>query len=174
MNISAQAAQAVPRVQVHNSLFNLVPNPFYSPDYASRERRMRSAGRRLSSSINWSGHSRSTASLCSQQVPIGFDTYNSLMVTWTHRFSYGLQVLASYNRSKWLDDVTGNAAWSWGASNQEFRDNTNIAMNKSVDASDVPNSLVVSYIYQLPIGRGQALGVEMPRVGRCRASAAGS
>lgn len=98
-----------------------------------------------------------------QQVPIGFDTYNSLLVTWTHRFSHGLQVLASYNRSKWLDDVTGNSAWSWGASNQEFRDNTNIAMNKAVDASDVPNSLVVSYIYQLPIGRGQAVGKTMPK-----------
>ena len=93
----------------------------------------------------------------SQQAPIGFDTYNALMVTWTHRFAHGFQLLASYNRSKWLDDVTGNAAWSWGASNQEFRDNNNIAMDKSVDASDVPNSLVINYIYELPVGRGKAL-----------------
>jgi hypothetical protein len=101
--------------------------------------------------------------ISNQQVPIGIDSYNSMLVTWTHRFSHGLQVLFSYNRSKWLDDVTGNAAWSWGASNQEFRDNTNIATNRSVDASDVPNSLVVSYIYQLPVGRGQAVGSNMPK-----------
>lgn len=99
----------------------------------------------------------------SQQAPIGFDTYNSLMVTWTHRFSHGLQVLASYNRSKWIDDVAGNSAWSWGASNSEFKDNTNISTSKAVDPSDVPNSLVISYIYDLPVGKGHAVGSNMSK-----------
>lgn len=100
----------------------------------------------------------------SQQLPVGFDTYNALMLTWTHRFSHGLQLLASYTRSKWLDDTTGNAAWSWGASNNQFRDNNNITLDKSVDASDIPNSLVVSLIYELPIGRGKAVGSNVNRV----------
>jgi Carboxypeptidase regulatory-like domain/TonB dependent receptor len=100
----------------------------------------------------------------SQQVPIGSDTYNALMLTWNHRFSHGLQLLASYTRSKWLDDTTGNAAWSWGASNNQFRDNNNIALDKSVDASDTPNSFVVSLVYELPVGRGRAVGAGMNRV----------
>jgi hypothetical protein len=147
-----QAAQAVAAGQ-SNPLYNYVPNPFY--------------GQAPNSGCNLQGQQvfqeqmdKPFPEFCnvnSQQLPVGFDTYNALMVTWTHRFSHGLQILASYNRSKWIDDVTGNAAWSWGASNQEFRDNNNIAMDKSVDASDVPNSLVINYIYQLPIGRGKLL-----------------
>jgi hypothetical protein len=100
----------------------------------------------------------------SEQLPIGFDTYNAMMLTWTHRFSHGLQLLASYTRSKWLDDTTGNAAWSWGASNNEFRDNNNIALDKSVDASDVPNSMVLSLIYQLPFGHGRTYGSNLNKV----------
>jgi len=100
----------------------------------------------------------------SQQLPIGFSTYNALMLTWTHRFSHGLQVLASYTRSKWLDDTTGNAAWSWGASNNQFRDNNNIALDKSVDASDTPNSMVLSFVYELPFGRGKTFGSNMNKV----------
>ena len=95
----------------------------------------------------------------SQQEPMGFDTYNALMLTYTHRFSHGLQVLGSYTRSKWLDDTTGNAAWSVGGT--QFRDNNNIAMDKSVDTSDVPNSTVLSLVYELPVGRGRALGSSM-------------
>ena len=97
----------------------------------------------------------------SQQAPIGFDTYNALMLTYTHRFSHGFQVLGSYTRSKWLDDTTGNAAWSVGGT--EFRDNNNIAMDKSVDVSDVPNSMVLSMVYELPVGRGRAVGSSLNR-----------
>jgi hypothetical protein len=148
-----QAAQAVAAGQP-NPLYNLVTNPFYG--YAPN------SGCGLSGATVFQEQLDKPfpefCSVNSQQAPIGFDTYNALMVTWTHRFSHGFQMLASYNRSKWIDDVTGNAAWSWGASNQEFRDNNNIALDKSVDASDVPNALVINYIYQLPIGRGKAIG----------------
>jgi hypothetical protein len=157
----AQAAQTTASTGT-NPLFNLVVNPFYTPVTQAANGGCGLQGQY----VEQYQLERPFPEYCdinNQQVPIGFDTYNSLMVTWTHRFSHGLQVLASYNRSKWIDDVTGNAAWSWGASNSEFRDNTNIAMNKSVDASDVPNSLVVSYIYQLPIGRGRAVGAHMSR-----------
>lgn len=145
-----------------NPLLDEVPNPFYNQTTINANGGCGLQGQ----TVQRYQLERPFPEYCdiyNQQVPIGFDTYNSMMVTWTHRFSHGLQVLASYNRSKWLDDVTGNSAWSWGASNQEFRDNTNIAMNKAVDVSDVPNSLVVSYIYQLPVGRHQAVGTNLPK-----------
>lgn len=156
-----QAAQTTASTGT-NPLFTLVPNPFYTPTTQAANGGCGLQGQ-VVAQYQLERPFPEYCDIYNQQVPIGFDTYNSLMVTWTHRFSHGLQVLASYNRSKWIDDVTGNAAWSWGASNSEFRDNTNIAMNKSVDASDVPNSLVVSYIYQLPIGHGQAVGAHLPR-----------
>jgi len=146
----------------HNPLTDEVPNPFWTSVTVNANGYCGLQGQ----TVQRYQLERPFPEYCdinNQQVPVGFDTYDAMVVTWTHRFSHGLQVLASYNRSKWLDDVTGNSAWSWGASNQEFRDNTNIAMNKAVDASDVPNSLVVSYIYQLPVGRGQKFGSTMPK-----------
>jgi hypothetical protein len=152
----AQAAQAVAAGQ-SNPDFQYVLNPYWSPTTQTAN-----GGCGLQGQYVWQVQLyRPYPEYCnvnSQQVPVGIDNYNALMITWTHHFSRGFQVLASYNRSKWLDDVTGNAAWSWGASNQEFRDNTNIRMDYSVDASDVPNSLVVNYIYQIPLGRGKAFG----------------
>lgn len=142
-----------------DALTNLVTNPFYGL--------ISSSSCNLNQpTIEYGQLLRPFPEFCnvsSQQVPIGFDTYNALMMTYTHRFSHGLQVLVSYTRSKWLDDTTGNAAWSWGATNSEFRDNNNIALDKSVDASDVPNSMVLSMVYELPVGRGRAVGSNVNR-----------
>jgi hypothetical protein len=38
------------------------------------------------------------------------------------------------------------------------RNNYNLAADKSVDGNDVPNSMVFSYIYDLPVGRGKKFG----------------
>ncbi len=160
--ISLAAQEYAANGGTDNPLLDSVPNPFYSQVTINANGGCGLQG----PTVQRYQLERPFPEYCdiyNQQVPIGSDEYDSLLVTWTHRFSHGLQVLASYNRSKWLDDVTGNAAWSWGASNQEFRDNTNIAMNRSVDVSDVPNSMVVSYIYQLPVGHGKTFGANLPK-----------
>jgi hypothetical protein len=45
-----------------------------------------------------------------------------------------------------------------------IRDNYNLAAEKSLDAADTPNSLVVTYIYELPIGKGKKLGASLNAV----------
>lgn len=100
-------------------------------------------------------------------APVGQSLYNSLQVTYTHRVSKGLTALVSYTYSKFLDNVAGNNAWSyngptnWGVTPAN---NYNLAADKSVDAGDIPQSLVASYSYQLPIGRGKAVGSGMSRI----------
>ena len=42
--------------------------------------------------------------------------------------------------------------------------NYNLAAEKSVDGSDIPHGLVASYVYQLPIGRGKAIGSSFNRL----------
>src|ERR1035438_5935849 len=42
-----------------------------------------------------------------------------------------------------------------------IRDNYNLAAEKSLDGSDTPNSLVVTYIYELPIGKGKKVGTNL-------------
>ena len=103
-------------------------------------------------------------------APLGQSLYNSLQVTYNHRISKGLTALVSYTYSKFLDNVEGNNSWSyngaanWGAIANYY----NIAGEKSVDAGDIPQALVASYVYNLPIGRGKAVGSKDEPSGRCR------
>ncbi|MGA3046768.1 MAG: TonB-dependent receptor [Terracidiphilus sp.] len=106
-------------------------------------------------------------SVSQTDAPVGQSLYNALQVTYNHRVSKGLTALVSYTYSKFLDNVEGNNAWSyngptnWGVTPAN---NYNLAADKSVDASDVPQALVASYIYQLPVGRGKQFGSNMGRV----------
>ncbi len=97
------------------------------------------------------------------QTPGGFSHYNALELTYTHRFSKGLSILASYTWSKFIDDTEGSNSWAETGSSF-FRDNYNLALDKSIDGNDIPRSLVVSYIYELPIGKGKAVGGNMGAV----------
>jgi hypothetical protein len=96
-------------------------------------------------------------------APVGFSLYNALQANYNHRFSKGLTALVSYTYSKFLDNVEGNNNWSY-AGNVSPANNYNLAAEKSVDGSDTPQSLVANYVYQLPIGRGRAVGSHMNRL----------
>jgi Carboxypeptidase regulatory-like domain len=96
-------------------------------------------------------------------APVGFSNYNALQVNYNHRFSKGLTALVSYTYSKFLDNVEGNQNWSY-AGNVSPANNYNLAAEKSVDGSDTPHSLVANYVYQLPIGRGKAIGSNFNRL----------
>ena len=94
---------------------------------------------------------------------IGFSNYNALQVNYNHRFTKGLTALVSYTYSKFLDNVEGNNSWSY-TGNPGPANNYNLAAEKSVDGSDIPHALVASYVYDLPIGRGKAIGSGMGRL----------
>jgi hypothetical protein len=93
----------------------------------------------------------------------GFDIYNALQANYQHRFTRGLSVMVSYTFSKFLDNTEGTQSWAY-VGNAGPANTYNLAAEKSVDAGDTPHSLVVNYIYDLPIGRGKALGSHMNRV----------
>jgi hypothetical protein len=96
-------------------------------------------------------------------APVGFSDYNALQVNYNHRVSRGLTAMISYTYSKFLDNVEGNQSWSYNGNNSPAN-NYNLAAEKSVDGSDIPHSLVASYIYRLPVGRGEAFGSGMGRI----------
>ena len=106
-------------------------------------------------------------SVSQTDAPVGQSLYNALQVSYNHRVSKGLTALVSYTYSKFLDNVAGNNAWSyngptnWGVTPAN---NYNLAADKSVDGGDIPQSLVASYTYQLPIGRGKTWGSGMNRL----------
>jgi len=97
------------------------------------------------------------------QAPSGSSSYNALDVNYTHRLSQGLTLLASYTFSKFIDDVGGPENWASASANfsENIRNVYNLAAEKSVDATDTPHSFVLSYVYELPVGKGKKFGSGM-------------
>jgi hypothetical protein len=83
-----------------------------------------------------------------------------MQVTYTHRWHAGLNVNVSYTYSKFTDDVQGASGWAFPGSGSNVRDFHNLGAERSRDVSDIPHSLVVNYIYELPVGHGKKVGGE--------------
>ena len=88
----------------------------------------------------------------------GFDNvYHSLEARVQKRFGEGGTILASYTWSKNLgnaDTMTGYNEYYQPGETQNYY---NISADRSELSYDVPQRLVVSYVYDLPIGRGKLL-----------------
>ena len=93
--------------------------------------------------------------------PVGINNYNALQANFKHRFGQGLIFTASYTFSKFLSDVGGPEEWGsingdqGGSSIRNFYD---LKADWSVDGGDIPHSLVLNYVYDLPVGRGKRVG----------------
>ena len=132
------------------NLASMVPNPFYGSITSS------SCG--LNAPTIELGHLEQPypqyCGVSEAEAPEGDSFYNALLVDYNHRFHGGLNLLVSYTFSKFIDDTGGTADWAYrGDSSSGYRDNYDLKLDKSVDGTNQPNSLVVNYIYALPIGR---------------------
>lgn len=83
---------------------------------------------------------------------IGNANYNSIQVAFQRRFSKGLQFLISYTGSKEIDNAGSNLGGFFGASGRTAYNNK---LEKAVGGQDIPKQLVISYVYQLPFGKGR-------------------
>lgn len=96
---------------------------------------------------------------------IGNSIYHSAQFKFEKRFSHGLVFLGHYTISKLIDDSSfssGNVAWLGGSTSiQNFK---NLRGERSVSAMDIPQRLVLTFSYELPVGRGKPLGSGMNRV----------
>jgi len=101
------------------------------------------------------------------EPPIGTNNYNALQASFKHRFGAGLIFTASYTFSKFLSDVAGPE--EWGSINGDtggsgIRNFYNLKADWSVDGDDIPQSLVLNYVYELPFGRSKTFGGGMNAV----------
>lgn len=87
---------------------------------------------------------------------LGQSTYNALLTKVERRFHNGLNLLASYTFSKTLTDADSAlpifASFSSGVQNSY-----NLKQEKSYSIQDIPHTFVLSYIYELPFGKGKKL-----------------
>ncbi len=90
-------------------------------------------------------------------LPIGAfasnSNYNGMVLSLKKRPSHGLQLQASYTLGKSLDNNS-----SFFGSNGEagaFADSRNAQLDYGPSAFDVRHQVIVSYLYELPFGRGR-------------------
>jgi len=83
-------------------------------------------------------------------------SYNSMQLKVEKRFSKGGSVLASYTVAKLISNTNSEINWleaaapSWGDSNAY-----NLKNERSLDGFDVPQRFVLSFVQDLPFGKGQ-------------------
>jgi hypothetical protein len=90
---------------------------------------------------------------------IGNSIYHGVQLQFEKRFSRGLALLTHYTFSKLIDDSSfsaGNVGWLGGVT--DVQDPFNLRLERAVSAMDVTHRLVLTASYQLPIGRGKAIG----------------
>ena len=86
----------------------------------------------------------------------GQSTYDALEVKLDRKFRNGLNLLLSYTWSKTLTDADSIQPFFATVLGQGGTQNPyNLKAEKAVSTQDVPTNFVVSYLYELPVGRGK-------------------
>jgi hypothetical protein len=78
--------------------------------------------------------------------------YNSFQASAEHRFSKGFNVLASYTYAKSLGTADGNVQQC------DVQNAHNIAAERGPTTPDFRHQLTISYVYDLPYGKGKQFG----------------
>jgi hypothetical protein len=87
---------------------------------------------------------------------LGQSSYDALEAKLDKRFTNGLNILASYTFSKTLTDADViQPYWSTLQNGGAVQDPENLRGEKAVSSEDIPNTFVVTYVYELPVGKGK-------------------
>jgi len=89
---------------------------------------------------------------------VGNSIYHSLQMKAEKRFAAGGRFLAAYTFSKLITDVESNTGWLDGGQNAGYQNQNNLQLERSLASWDARQRLVVSYVLDLPFGRGQKFG----------------
>ena len=89
---------------------------------------------------------------CLQNV--GMSSYEALLVSLERRFHNGFNLLGSYT---WAKQITNSDSLlpNNGVGVAQVQNVNNLHQEKAISAQDVPQTFVISYLYQLPFGQGQ-------------------
>jgi len=84
-------------------------------------------------------------------------SYNSLQVSVQRRFSGGGTMLVAYTNAKLLSNTDTLTSWLEGSNGGtgSIQDWNNLRNERSLSSQDVSQRLVVSYVLDLPFGRGK-------------------
>ena len=89
---------------------------------------------------------------------IGNGSFNAMLVKFQRQFTHGLSILANYTWQKALSDATEGSNGSLNQDKSCFR------CDWGPTTSNVPQSLIISAVADVPVGRGRYIGTNMNRV----------
>ncbi len=96
---------------------------------------------------------------------IGDSSYHSLQLKYERRFDHGLSMVAHYTFSKMISDSDeAGSDVDWTAVAGSLQNLFNLRQERSVSGLNRPQRLVISFDYQLPVGRNRAFGKNMNRI----------
>jgi hypothetical protein len=81
--------------------------------------------------------------------------YHSLQVKLEKRFRQGGTVLGAYTWSKNIGDIETGMSWLEAGPLAGIQDNNNLRGERAVSGFDVAHRVIVSYVYDLPFGKGK-------------------
>lgn len=84
----------------------------------------------------------------------GMSTFNALELQAVRHLQHGLTLQASYTWSKNLTDADSLLPGQNGGGGL-YQDPFNLHLEKALSSQDVPHMFVLSYIYELPFGKGK-------------------
>ena len=132
-----------------NQLLQQVPNPFFGlidPALALGQPTIQ-YGQLLTPYPHYDGVTATNAGFANS-------TYHALQLRVEKRFSMGLSFLTSYTWSKTISDAA-DGLWNRA---DGIRDNYCRACERAVSSYDQPQRFIANVTYELPFGRGKAMG----------------
>ena len=135
-------------MKLGNALNDQVANPFFGQVQAGvLSRPTVSRGQLLRPFPQFNGVSPAT-------VNLGSSIYHSMQLKVTRRFERSL-VAAAYTLSKGIGDTEAAVGWLEPSGTPgSFQNNYNRRLDRSINAFDAPQRLVVYYTVELPFGKG--------------------
>lgn len=138
------------------SLNERVPNPFFG---VVTSRLSRLSEQTVTRNTLLRPYPQSAGGVSGAALTIANSNYHSLQFQFERRFSRGLSFATHYTISKMIDDSSfsdGNVGWLGGVT--DVQNPFNLRLERSLSAQDIPQRLVGSFSYQLPIGQGKWIG----------------
>jgi hypothetical protein len=88
---------------------------------------------------------------------LGHSSYQAMVVSLARRFRNGFNLQASYTWSKTLTDADSTIPFSYVSGNQleQAPGSGNLKQDKAVSVQNTPHTFSLSYLYQLPFGKGR-------------------
>jgi hypothetical protein len=93
-------------------------------------------------------------------APFGGSIYHSFQASVEKRLSNGFSILGSFTAGKLIDNTSAAGA---GTVISTIQDPTNLRAERTIDTQDISKRLVVSGLFELPVGRGRLIGGSMGR-----------